>query len=141
MFQVKRLAEEYHIFLHPIGRISISGLNAKNVEYVTEAIFKVNEFLNSRSILPNITFEKLFSLPLEFQLSKFPMDATLVSTQNIQEVLPRFQILKKIISCVLLPYNASLLSIKFICDFSAFIIVSKSRFNSTSSSRFPISIR
>lgn len=39
--QSKRLAEEFHIYLPKSGRISISGLNERNVEYVARAIHYV----------------------------------------------------------------------------------------------------
>jgi len=39
--QVERLVSEYGIYLPKDGRISVAGLNADNVEYVTEAILAV----------------------------------------------------------------------------------------------------
>jgi aspartate/tyrosine/aromatic aminotransferase len=36
--QVKILIEKYHIYLASNGRISIAGLNSKNVDYVVNAI-------------------------------------------------------------------------------------------------------
>ena len=39
--QVKRLKEEYHIYLTNNGRISMAGLNSRNVDYFAEAVDKV----------------------------------------------------------------------------------------------------
>lgn len=39
--QVEKLVKEYHVYLPKDGRISICGLNTKNVEYVATAINKV----------------------------------------------------------------------------------------------------
>lgn len=39
--QVERLREDYHIYLMPSGRLSICGLNERNINYVANAIFKV----------------------------------------------------------------------------------------------------
>lgn len=36
--QVKFLTDEYHIYLRSTGRISLCGLNEKNVAYVAKAI-------------------------------------------------------------------------------------------------------
>ena len=36
--QIKCLVEEYHIYLPKDGRISLSGINTNNVEYVAKAI-------------------------------------------------------------------------------------------------------
>ena len=36
--QIKCLVEEYHIYLPKDGRISLSGINTNNVEYVSKAI-------------------------------------------------------------------------------------------------------
>jgi aspartate aminotransferase len=41
--QVKRLKSEFHIFLTDDGRISISGLNTKNVDYVANAFHEVSK--------------------------------------------------------------------------------------------------
>nr|CAI5830192.1 unnamed protein product [Callosobruchus analis] len=41
--QVKNITEEYHIYLPANGRISISGLNTKNVDYVANAIHEVTK--------------------------------------------------------------------------------------------------
>ena len=41
--QVKRLKSEFHIYLTDDGRISISGLNTKNVEYVSQAFPEVSK--------------------------------------------------------------------------------------------------
>jgi len=38
---VNTLAKEHHIYLTKDGRISIAGLNSKNVTYVAEAFDKV----------------------------------------------------------------------------------------------------
>lgn len=40
--QCQRLAKEFHIYMTMDGRISLAGLNSKNVNYVAEAIFKVS---------------------------------------------------------------------------------------------------
>ncbi|KAJ6261236.1 hypothetical protein Dda_3904 [Drechslerella dactyloides] len=39
--QVKKLRDEYHIYMTKNGRISMAGLNTRNVEYVATAIDKV----------------------------------------------------------------------------------------------------
>ncbi|CAK7216764.1 hypothetical protein SEUCBS140593_002980 [Sporothrix eucalyptigena] len=39
--EVKYLRETYHIYIHSSGRISIAGLNTKNVKYVASAIHAV----------------------------------------------------------------------------------------------------
>lgn len=36
--QVRRLREEYHVYLMPLGRLSICGLTEGNVDYVARAI-------------------------------------------------------------------------------------------------------
>lgn len=41
--QVKRLKEEFHIYLVHTGRISISGLNEHNIDYVANAIYTVTK--------------------------------------------------------------------------------------------------
>jgi aspartate aminotransferase len=41
--QVKRLKNEFHIYLTDDGRISISGLNTKNVEYVAKSFHEVSK--------------------------------------------------------------------------------------------------
>jgi aspartate/tyrosine/aromatic aminotransferase len=41
--QVKKLKSEYHIYLTDDGRISISGLNTKNVDYVSKAFHEVSK--------------------------------------------------------------------------------------------------
>ena len=41
--QVKRLKSEFHIYLTDDGRISISGLNTKNVDYVANAFHEVSK--------------------------------------------------------------------------------------------------
>lgn len=41
--QVKRLKSEFHVYLTDDGRISISGLNTKNVEYVAKAFHEVTK--------------------------------------------------------------------------------------------------
>ena len=41
--QVKRLKSEFHIYLTDDGRISISGLNTKNVDYVSQAFHEVSK--------------------------------------------------------------------------------------------------
>lgn len=41
--QVKRLKQEFHVYLTDDGRISISGLNTKNVEYVAKAFHEVTK--------------------------------------------------------------------------------------------------
>jgi aspartate aminotransferase len=46
--QVRSLTENHHIYLTGDGRISIAGLNTKNVEYVAEAIEKVSRFSAKR---------------------------------------------------------------------------------------------
>lgn len=40
---VKRLTEEFHIYLTADGRISISGLNTKNVKKVAKAFHEVTK--------------------------------------------------------------------------------------------------
>jgi aspartate/tyrosine/aromatic aminotransferase len=40
---VKELREKYHIYLVNSGRISIAGLNTKNVKYVAEAFHAVTK--------------------------------------------------------------------------------------------------
>ncbi|CAK7217758.1 hypothetical protein SBRCBS47491_003279 [Sporothrix bragantina] len=39
--EVKYLREKYHIYIHSSGRVSIAGLNTKNVKYVASAIHAV----------------------------------------------------------------------------------------------------
>ncbi len=39
---VKRLINEYHIYLLGSGRISLAGLNTKNVKYVADAFHQVS---------------------------------------------------------------------------------------------------
>jgi len=39
----KRLIEEFHIYLTADGRISIAGLNTKNVDYVAKAFHEVTK--------------------------------------------------------------------------------------------------
>lgn len=39
--QCERLIKEFHIYLLKNGRISMAGLNTKNVKYVADAIHKV----------------------------------------------------------------------------------------------------
>jgi aspartate aminotransferase, mitochondrial len=41
--QVKRLKSEFHIYLTDDGRISISGLNTKNVDYVAKSFHEVSK--------------------------------------------------------------------------------------------------
>jgi aspartate/tyrosine/aromatic aminotransferase len=41
--QVHKLKSDYHIYLTDDGRISISGLNTKNVEYVAKAFHEVSK--------------------------------------------------------------------------------------------------
>jgi aspartate aminotransferase len=41
--QSKRLASEHHVYLTLDGRISIAGLNSKNVHYVAQAIHAVTK--------------------------------------------------------------------------------------------------
>jgi aspartate/tyrosine/aromatic aminotransferase len=41
--QVKRLKSEFHVYLTDDGRISISGLNTKNVDYVAKAFHEVTK--------------------------------------------------------------------------------------------------
>lgn len=41
--QVKKLKSEHHIYLTDDGRISISGLNTKNVDYVAKAFHEVSK--------------------------------------------------------------------------------------------------
>ena len=36
--QVKHLTDEYHVYLTKNGRISMAGLNSKNVEYFAKAM-------------------------------------------------------------------------------------------------------
>jgi len=38
---VRRLKEEFHIYLTNNGRISMAGLNTRNVDYFAEAVDKV----------------------------------------------------------------------------------------------------
>ncbi|GLA38127.1 hypothetical protein AnigIFM63309_005132 [Aspergillus niger] len=45
--QVTRLREKFHIYLLPSGRVSICGLNEKNIEYVASAFGEVVEFNSS----------------------------------------------------------------------------------------------
>ncbi|GKZ78508.1 hypothetical protein AnigIFM56816_002180 [Aspergillus niger] len=45
--QVTRLREKFHIYLLPSGRVSICGLNEKNIEYVASAFGEVIEFSSS----------------------------------------------------------------------------------------------
>ena len=40
--QVRQLAEDHHIYMTADGRISIAGLNTRNIEYVAEAFHKVS---------------------------------------------------------------------------------------------------
>lgn len=40
---VETLARDYHIYFTKDGRISIAGLNSKNVEYVAESFHKVTK--------------------------------------------------------------------------------------------------
>lgn len=42
--QVKKLREQYHIYLVASGRISVAGLNTHNVEYVAKAFHEVTKF-------------------------------------------------------------------------------------------------
>lgn len=39
----KRLIEEFHIYLMTSGRISVAGLNTKNVAYVAKAFHEVTK--------------------------------------------------------------------------------------------------
>lgn len=39
--QVAKLREEFHIYMTKNGRISMAGLNKKNVDYVARAVDKV----------------------------------------------------------------------------------------------------
>jgi len=41
--QVKRLIEEFHIYCTEDGRISVAGLNSKNVQYVAQSIHEVTK--------------------------------------------------------------------------------------------------
>jgi len=41
--QVSKLIKEYHIYLTEDGRISMAGVNSKNVGYIAECIKKVSE--------------------------------------------------------------------------------------------------
>nr|CAH7745562.1 unnamed protein product [Callosobruchus chinensis] len=41
--QVKKITEDYHIYLPDNGRISLAGLNTKNVDYVANAIHEVTK--------------------------------------------------------------------------------------------------
>jgi aspartate aminotransferase len=41
--QVKKLKSDYHVYLTDDGRISISGLNTKNVEYVAKAFHEITK--------------------------------------------------------------------------------------------------
>jgi len=41
--QCKNLTQKHHIYLTADGRISISGLNTKNVEYVAKAFHDVSK--------------------------------------------------------------------------------------------------
>ena len=41
--QVKLLKERYHIYMTNSGRISLSGLNAKNVNYVAKCFHEVSK--------------------------------------------------------------------------------------------------
>nr|CAI5850884.1 unnamed protein product [Callosobruchus analis] len=43
--QIKKIAAEYHVYMTIDGRISIPGLNTKNVDYVAKAIHQVTKFL------------------------------------------------------------------------------------------------
>lgn len=49
--QVKELADVHHIFMTTNGRISIAGLNSRNVEYVAQAFHNVSikESLNIKN--------------------------------------------------------------------------------------------
>lgn len=40
---VKRLTSEFHLYLTADGRISIAGINSKNVEYVAKAFHEVTK--------------------------------------------------------------------------------------------------
>lgn len=40
--QVERLIKEFHIYLTKDGRISVAGVNSKNVDYISQAIHKVS---------------------------------------------------------------------------------------------------
>ena len=40
--QCQKLMKEHHVYLTMDGRISLAGLNSKNVQYVAEAVFKVS---------------------------------------------------------------------------------------------------
>jgi aspartate/tyrosine/aromatic aminotransferase len=40
---VKELREKHHIYLVNSGRISIAGINTKNVKYIAEAFHKVTD--------------------------------------------------------------------------------------------------
>ena len=44
--QSEQLISKHHIYLTPDGRISMAGLNSKNIEYVAEAIETVTRFSN-----------------------------------------------------------------------------------------------
>ncbi|VEN59277.1 unnamed protein product [Callosobruchus maculatus] len=41
--QVKKITEDFHIYLLANGRISLAGLNTKNIDYVANAIHEVTK--------------------------------------------------------------------------------------------------
>lgn len=41
--QVEQLKKDYHIYMTSDGRISIAGLNTKNIDYISEAFHQVSK--------------------------------------------------------------------------------------------------
>lgn len=56
--QVKRLQEEFHVYMTKDGRMSISGINDSNVEYLAKAFHEVTKL--------RVSFFYILSLSLSF---------------------------------------------------------------------------